>query len=166
MKDIRWRRAIVAGFVANVASFVIGGGGYVLVGRLVFPLEPASIWRWTPARMFDLSAGWWVYLVIGNTLLAVAVAVGYAMLRPALPGRGIAKGMWYGLFVYVVGVLPSVFTIHVLTVMNGWAVLYFTIQSFFEHQAYGAIVAAVYGEPGSADVGGTLHLGGIGKGPT
>lgn len=25
------------------------------------------------------------------------------------------------------------------------AVLYFTIQSFFEHQAYGAIVAVVYG---------------------
>jgi len=97
--------------------------------------------------MFDLSAGWWAYLVIGNTALAVAVAVGYALVYHGLPGRGIVKGLWFGLFVYVVGVLPALFTVHVLTVMNGWAVLYFTIQSFFEHQAYGAIVAKIYGTP-------------------
>ncbi len=153
MKNIRWGRAVIAGLVANVASFVLGGGGYVLIGRHVFPLEPASIWRWTPARMFDLSAGWWVYLVIGNTVLAVAVALAYAVLYRGIPGRGIVKGLWYGLFVYVVGVLPALFTIHVLTVMNGWAVLYFTIQSFFEHQAYGAIVAAVYGRPETSPAG-------------
>ena len=147
---IRWRRAVIAGLVANVASFVIGGGGYVLIGRHFFALEPASIWRWTPLRMFDLPTGWWVYLVIGNTVLAVAVALAYAILYPGIPGRGIAKGLWFGLFVYVVGVLPALFTVHVLTVMNGWAVLYFTIQSFFEHQAYGASVAAIYGWPDAA----------------
>ena len=63
MKNIRWGRAVIAGLAANVASFILGGGGYVLVGRHVWALEPASIWRWTPLRMFDLPAGWWVYLV-------------------------------------------------------------------------------------------------------
>jgi len=43
MKNINWGRAVLAGLVVNVASFVIGGGGYVLIGRHVWALEPASI---------------------------------------------------------------------------------------------------------------------------
>jgi hypothetical protein len=148
MRDINWKRAIIAGLIANIASFFVGGGGYVLFGS-VFALEPTFIWRWTPQQMFNMPAGWFVYLVVGNTVLAVAVAVVYAMLVKGIPGKGIRKGLVYGVIIWVIGVLPAVFTIHVLTVMNDMAVLYFTTQSFFEHLCYGAIIAAIYGDPSS-----------------
>ena len=150
MKHVRWGRAALAGLVANLASFVVGGGGYLLFGG-AFRLEPTSIWRWTPDRMGEMSVGWWVYLVMGNTALAVVLALVYAVLYDGIPGRGVRKGLVFGLIVWLVGVLPPVFTMHVLTVMNGWAILYFTTQSLFEHLAYGAIIAAIYGRPVRAD---------------
>ena len=30
MTDVKWCRAVLAGLAANLASFVVGGGGYVL----------------------------------------------------------------------------------------------------------------------------------------
>ncbi|MHC4608276.1 MAG: hypothetical protein ACYTAF_15305 [Planctomycetota bacterium] len=52
-RRIRWGRAVVAGLVANVLSFVIGGGGYIVVGWLggfAFTLEPEGLWKWQPDR--------------------------------------------------------------------------------------------------------------------
>lgn len=148
MQNVKWGRAVLAGFVANLASFVVGGGGYFLFGW-TFELEPSSIWRWTPGQTLDMSAGWFAYLALGNTLLGILLGVAFAILYAGIPGRGLAKGPAFGLFVWAVGVVPACFTIHVLTVMNGGSVLYFTCQSLVEHLAYGTIIAAIYGRPGT-----------------
>ena len=146
MKKVKWGRATIAGLVVNLASFMIGGGGYFLFGHM-FRLEPAFVWRWTPDITPDMSLGWWVYLIIGNTALAIMLAFVYAVICPGLPGSGIKKGLSFGLMVWLIGVLPPVFTIHVLTVINGWTLLYLTAQSLVEHLVYGSIIAAVYSHP-------------------
>ena len=110
-------------------------------------MEPLSIWRWTPEKTGDMSLGWWAYLIGGNTLLAVVVALVFAVLYDGIPGSGIRKGFVFGLIVWLIGVLPAIFTMNVLTVMNGWAILYFTAQALVEYLTYGAIIAAIYGEP-------------------
>ena len=82
----------------------------------------------------------------GNTLLAVVVALVYAVLFEGIPGRGVRKGLAFGLVVWLVGVLPATFTMYILVNISGWAVLYFTLQGLAEYLAYGAIIAAIYGE--------------------
>jgi hypothetical protein len=85
MKQIKWGKAVLAGLVANVASFIVGGGGYMLIGRAFFKLEPSSFWRWTPSDPFNMPFGWYIYLIVGNTLLAIVIAVIYAVLYDSLP---------------------------------------------------------------------------------
>ena len=140
--NVLWA-VLVAFHVSGPASGMVAG---LLAGFEDAPLEAAGFWvafilaampgwaflRWglrdSPADMpafFERTTG-----VVGTAAVA--------LILPCL-------------VIMTVGVLPALFTVHVLTVMNGWAVLYFTIQSFFEHQAYGAIVAAVYGRPDGGD---------------
>lgn len=146
MRRVKWGRAVLAGLAANLASFVVGGGGYRLFGW-VFKLDPVFIWRWTPDKIAEMSGGWWAYLIFGNTVLAVIVGIVYAVLYDGIPGRGINKGLAFGLAVWLIGVLPAIFTLNVLTVINGWAILYFTSQALVEHLVYGIIIALIYGEP-------------------
>jgi hypothetical protein len=143
MKHVKFGRAVVAGLVANVLSFVVGGGGYQLFGW-VFELEPRGVWKWTPGQ--SMSAGWWVFLVGGNTLLAIVYALVYAVLYHGIPGSGLRKGLAFGLIVWLVGVAPAIFTMYALVNIHGGALLYFLTQSLVEHLVYGAAVALVYGK--------------------
>lgn len=145
MTHVKWLRAMVAGLAANLASFIVGGGGYLLFGW-VFRLEPTSIWRWTPDIMWEMSVNWWLYLIVGNTALALLVALGYAVLFDGIPGRGWRKGLAFGLIFWLIAVLPGAFTVHVLTVTNEWTILYFTVQALVEVLTYGVIIAVVYGQ--------------------
>jgi hypothetical protein len=146
MIDVKWLRAVLAGLAVNLVSFLVGGGGYILFDW-TFRLEPTSIWRWTPDKMCNMSVYWWTYLIVGNTLLALFLSMTYAVLYNGIPGRGIMKGLAFGVIIWLVGVLPAAFTIHILTVMNSWSILYFTTQAIVEHLIYGTIIAVVYGNP-------------------
>lgn len=147
MKHVKLGRAVVAGLVANIVSFVVGGGGYQLFGW-VFELEPSEIWKWTPGA--DMSIGWWVFLIVGNTLLAIVYALVYAVLFHGIPGTGYRKGMVFGLIVWLVGVVPAIFTMYALMNVHGGALTYFLTQSLVEHLVYGTVVALIYGKPAAA----------------
>jgi hypothetical protein len=146
MKNIKWWRATLAGLAANVASFFVGGGGYLLFGW-TFKLEPVSVWRWTPEQMWEMPPVWWICLIAGNTILGIVVAYGYAVLYHGIPGQGWKKGTAFGLIFWFVAVLPIVFTVHILTLINQWSILYMTCQSLVELVTYGIIIAVIYGSP-------------------
>jgi hypothetical protein len=146
MKHVKLGRAAVAGLVANVLSFIVGGGGYQLFGW-VFELEPRGVWKWSPEKTAEMSFGWWAFLIGGNTLLAIVYALVYAVLYHGIPGTGFRKGLVFGLIVWLVGVVPAIFTMYVLVNIHGGALLYFLTQSLVEHLVYGAAVALIYGKP-------------------
>ncbi|MHC4608275.1 MAG: hypothetical protein ACYTAF_15300 [Planctomycetota bacterium] len=98
-----------------------------------------------------MTTGWWIGLIVGNTVLAVFFALVYAVLYPGIPGRGIRKGLVWGFIVWLIGVVPATFTLWALTHMAPGTLIYFTSQGFFEYLFYGAAVAVVYGrEPTDA----------------
>jgi len=144
MKHVKVGRAVVAGLVANVLSFVVGGGGYHLFGW-VFTLEPQGIWKWNPEQTADMSVGWWVVLIGGNTLAAIVFALVYAILFNGIPGTGLRKGLVFGLIVWLIGVVPAIFTMYIMMNIHPAALLYFLTQALVEYFVYGAAVALVYG---------------------
>jgi hypothetical protein len=148
MRHVKFGRAVVAGLVANVLSFLVGGGGYQLFWW-VFELEPRAVWKWSPAQTADMSVAWWAFLIGGNTLLAIVYALAFAVLFHGIPGTGLRKGLVFGLIVWLVGVLPAIFTMYVLINIHPGALVYFLTQSLVEHLVYGAAVALVYGRPAS-----------------
>jgi hypothetical protein len=98
MKSISPKRVFLAGIAINFISFLVGGGSYFLFGR-VFNLEPTAIWKWTPAQGFDMPVEWWVVLFLLNIILAIVFAFIYALIEKGLPGKGIQKGLSFGIIV-------------------------------------------------------------------
>ncbi|MHC5049419.1 MAG: DUF6789 family protein [Planctomycetota bacterium] len=144
MKHVKFGRAVVAGLVANVLSFIVGGGGYHLFGG-VFQLEPQGVWKWTPEMNAEMSVGWWIFLIGGNTVAAIVFALVYALLFHGIPGKGLFKGMVFGVIVWLIGVVPAIFTMYILVNIHPTALLYFLTQSLVEYLVYGPAVALVYG---------------------
>lgn len=147
MLRIKWGRAVLAGMVANTSSFLMGGGGYLLVGRHFFNLEPANVWRWTPEKAWHMPFSWWIYLAVGNTVASILPALAYAVLYEGIPGKGVWKGVIFGLIYWLGMFAPCMWALNVMTVINGQALLYLAIQTLIELPVYGAIGAWVYGEP-------------------
>ncbi len=150
MKGVKVKRAVLAALVGNAASFIVGGGFYVLIGRSFRP-EPgspfAAVLRWTPGRTFDMPAWWWVLLVVGNTVLAFGPVFVYAILYDGIPGRGVWKGVWFGFLVWLAALLPVAFTLAVIVNVSAALVMVAIFEPLAEYLIYGAIVAAIYGDP-------------------
>lgn len=141
--NINIKRALLAGVVTNFVSFLVGGGSYFLFGW-VFDLEPSAIWKWTPAQGFDMPAEWWIILFLLNIILAVIFAFIYALIEKGLPGKGIQKGLGFGMIVWIVGPIPALVTMYLMMNIATGALIYFTLQSLFEWLIYGAIISLIY----------------------
>jgi hypothetical protein len=147
---VKVKRAILTGLVCNAASFVVGGGFYLLIFRSFIP-EPAgpfaAVLRWMPGR--SMPAWWWALLVVGNTALAVGVAFVYAILYEGIPGRGVRKGLWFGFLVWLAALLPVAFTLAVIVDVSAALAAVAVVEPLVEYLVYGAMTAAIYGEPAS-----------------
>lgn len=144
MKNLNIKKIFLAGIAINFISFLIGGGSYLLFGR-IFELEPISIWKWTPDMGFNIPVGWPTLLLL-NIILAVLFALAFALLYKGIPGKGIQKGLFFGIIVWVVGPVPALITMYLLINIAQGALLYFFIQSLFEWLVYGMVISAIYKE--------------------
>lgn len=144
MTRINYSRVILAGIALNFVSFLIGGGSYLLFGN-VFKLEPTSVWKWTPAMGLDIPVSWPALLLM-NITLAVVFAWVFALLYRGVPGTGIRKGIIFGLLAWLIGVIPPMTTLYLMTRIAPGALLYFTIQGLFEWLVYGLVMSVIYRE--------------------
>ncbi len=143
MKNINKTKVLLAGFAIFFISFFVGGSSYFLFGR-VFDLEPHAIWKWTPAQGFDMPLEWWTVLFLLNIILAMAFAFIYALIEKGLPGKGIQKGLGFGIIVWIVGPIPALATMYLMMNIATGALVYFTFQSLFEWLVYGTVISAIY----------------------
>jgi len=143
MKNINKTKVLLAGIAIFFISFLIGGGSYFLFGR-VFVLEPISIWKWTPAQGFNMPAQWWVVLFVLNIVLAIIFAFVFALIEKGLPGKGIQKGLGFGVIVWIVGPIPTLVTMYLMMNIATGALIYFILQSLFEWLVYGTVISLIY----------------------
>lgn len=142
MEKMNYKKIIWAAVAINFASFIVGGGSYLLF-RSIFELEPTSVWKWTPAMGLTIPVSWPILLIM-NVFFALVFAWVFAVLYRGIPGIGIGKGLWFGLLAWLIGVLPPMTTLYLMTTIAPGALVYFTIQGLFEWLVYGAVIAAIY----------------------
>lgn len=145
MKNLNYKRILLAGLAIFFISFLIGGGSYFLFGK-VFQLEPTNIWKWTPAQGFNMSAAWWIILFVLNIVLAVIFAFVFALIEKGLPGKGVQKGLGFGIIVWIVGPIPALVTMYLMMNIATGALAYFILQSLFEWLVYGSVISIIYKE--------------------
>ena len=104
-------------------------------------------WKWTPQTTFDsIPISQLIFIITVNTILAIFVVFLYAVLYKGIPGRGIKKGIIFGLLMYPMSVLVPMFSMYVLLNIATGAILYFSLQGLVEFLVYGAIIAVIYKE--------------------
>ncbi len=129
----------LAGAVVGILTSV---WGWLTCGWLfnwVYTLEPTNIWKSAEEMPF-------VLMNTTNLVFAFLLALVYALIYKGLPGKGIVKGLWFGLFVWLVGALPGNFALGMFTVMAQEVVIYWIIVSLLTGLWQGLLIAAIYGK--------------------
>ncbi|HIE44474.1 MAG TPA: hypothetical protein EYP78_06755 [Candidatus Omnitrophica bacterium] len=83
-------KVVVAGVVVGILQSI---WGWLTCGWLfnwVYTLEPATIWK-SPEEMP------FVLMNITNLVFAFLLALVYALVYKGIPGKGVVKGLWFGL---------------------------------------------------------------------
>jgi len=147
-RKLNIKRVLVAGVAVNFASLILEPVSYYYFNWIFF-LEPQDVWKWKPGQaIMSMPMGWLVFLLLGNLVLAIIVALVYAILYRGIPGRGIQKGLTFGFLGWLIGVLVPMFSMYILLKIAGGTIVYFTLQGLVEYLVYGIIISAIYREKG------------------
>lgn len=139
--DRNWRRAILAGLVATLIM--------TAVGLWIAPM--IGIPRMNPAEMLagamggSLLLGW-----LGHLMVGIVLALGYALVAPALPGAPWLRGAMYGVAPWLVAQL-IVMPMMGMPVFSGSFAM--AVGSLIGHLVYGAVLGGMYGHPSPVAAG-------------
>ncbi len=132
-------KVVLAGVVVGILKSI---WGWLTCGWLfnwVYTLEPTSIWKPVGEMPFGI-------MNVTNILFAILLALVYAVINKGLPGKGIVKGLWFGLFVWLIGSLSGTFALGMVTIMAPGVVVYWIISFLIVNLWQGLIIAAIYGK--------------------
>lgn len=130
--------------IASVVIWIIGSVlGMLTCGWLfnwVYSIPPI-IWK-TPVELMTLGNMIGSYLL--GLLISVIFVVVFAVLYRGIPGRGVKKGLMYGLLVWLVGAVSGLITTPFYMTIATTVIIYWIIQALVLNLINGAIVAAIY----------------------
>ncbi|MFH1541061.1 MAG: hypothetical protein ABID79_04315 [Elusimicrobiota bacterium] len=132
-------KVVLAGTVVGILNSI---WGWLTCGWLfnwVYLLEPIFIWKQPNEMPFALMG-------VTGIVFAILLALVYMIIYKGLPGKGIVKGLWFGLFVWLVGGLPGVFSLGMCTVMAWGVIIYWIIGGLVVCLWQGLVIAAIYGD--------------------
>jgi hypothetical protein len=130
-------RILVAGIAVGVVNII---WGFLTCGRFfnwVYALEPTFIWKTVQEMPFGL-------LNLAGLVFAVLLALVYAVIKSALPGKGIVKGISFGLLIWLIGTLPGNFGLGMFTRINSTVIIYWIVSGLVVNLLYGLVIAAIY----------------------
>lgn len=133
-----WMQAVLAGIAGTLVMTAVG----------VWVAPMMGLPRMNPADMLagamggSLALGW-----IGHLMIGVALAIGYAIVSPVLPGPAAARGALYGIAPWLlaqVAVMPMMG----MPLFSGSIAM--AMGSLVGHLIYGAVVGTVYARASTA----------------
>lgn len=131
--NIRIGRAVAAGLIGTAALTVVGLWVAPLMGMPA--MNPAQMLAGAMGE--NLALGWMAHLTIG-----VVLAVIYAVVAPALPGKPVVRGALYGIAPFLMAQI-IVIPMMGMPLFSGSVVI--AMGSLVGHLVYGGIVGGVYG---------------------
>lgn len=139
--------------LAGVVTGILGGiWGWVTCGWLfnrVYSLEPVNVWK----AVETITPRFMISVNLMSIVFAILLAMVYALLYKGIPGKGIVKGLWFGLFVWLAGTLPGNFTLGMFSVIARKVIIYWIIGGLVVNLWQGALIAAIYGKKDQTNQG-------------
>ncbi|MDI6786432.1 MAG: hypothetical protein QMD92_06950 [bacterium] len=136
------KKVLFAGVVVGILSGIWGGITCGWLFNWVYSLEPTTIWRGKEA----MTAGFTAMVNIANIVFSTLLAFVYALLYKGIPGKGVIKGLWYGVVVWLVGTLPGSFMAGVFSVIAKGVIVYWIISGLITNIWQGVVISLIYKE--------------------
>jgi hypothetical protein len=137
------KRIVIAGVAVWIVSSIFF---YLTCGWLfkwVYELPP-NIWRDFTAM--QASAGNLIGAHVIGIIRALLFVLVFAIIYKGIPGKGVTKGMIYGVLVWLVGALTGMASMPFYMTIATTVVIYWIIGALFLSVINGAIVGAIYKE--------------------
>jgi len=133
-------KVLVAAVVISVVNMILGMVTCGGIFSWVYKLEPINVWK-------PMQNGPGLTFIAGEFILTVLFILVYVMLKNGIPAKSkFAKGVVYGLFVWVAGVLPGMLATYSFMTVATTVVVYWTIQSLIFLPIKGILAATIYGD--------------------
>ena len=89
------KKIIIGGILAGLVIIIVG---------MVFGAVSADMYKMSPKALWKPMGGdWFTKMIIFDLLTGFILATVFSIIKGALPGAGLAKGLSFGLIVFFVG---------------------------------------------------------------
>ena len=128
---------IVSGIFVNLWGFLTCGWLF----RWVYFIEPTIVYRkW----VLDLSPQFIFWSTVNASILAGVFVLVYAFIYKGIPGKGVQKGLIFGLIIWLVGCLLPVIRFAMTVNTSVVLIAYWIIDGLLIYLFLGAIISAIY----------------------
>lgn len=124
------------GMLTGVITLVLSG----LEGWLASGLYASS----DPALWKDMSGNWWVYNLVFNLLVGLILTLVYSVFYKALPDSGAIRGLQYGFWIWIIGVVPGLLMTLLSIAVPEELVVVWLISGLFNYLISGLVIGAMY----------------------
>ncbi len=124
------------GMLTGVILFVLSG----LQGWLGSGLYASS----DPALWKDMTGNWWVYNLVFNLVVGLILTLVYSIFYKALPDSGAIRGLQYGFWIWIIGIVPGLMMTLLTMAVPEELVVVWLISGLFNYLLAGLVIGAMY----------------------
>jgi uncharacterized membrane protein YagU involved in acid resistance len=129
---INYNKVLIAGIVAGIVLVIVG----FALGYLT-----ASMYASTPQLWKPMSGDWTYTMIIFDIVIGVILAFVYSIVKDGVPKKGITKGLYYGMLVWLVGTIPGMIMTYSTMAVPTALVLAWTIGGLVQYTLMGATIS-------------------------
>lgn len=138
---MNWKRALLAGIGGAIVNVIYS---MLICTQLIIPwLKEVT----APELWIEETALYLPTMIMFGFAVCILWAFGYALLYNGIPGTGVAKGVVYGIVLWILGVLPNMAALYLHTTISPEIIwVFITANSLFRGIILGATYAVIYKE--------------------
>lgn len=137
------KKVVFTGITVGIASNIYGLITCRWLFNWVYLIDLPNTWK-TPMLSGDTS--WLISMGILRILISIITTLGYALLYKGIPFKGIKKGMFYGLLIWLVALLPSRILLYLSMNISASIIIYWILNEIVSYMLLGAIIGILYKE--------------------
>ena len=124
------------GILIGVVLFILYSIESWLSGGLYASSDP-NLWN-------DMSGNWWIYSLVFNLIVGLLLMLVYAVFYRGLPDKGAVRGLQYGFWIWLVGMVPGLLITLLMLAVPTELVVVWLVSGLFNYLIVGLIMGAMY----------------------
>jgi len=123
----------------------------VLVGVVLFLFNSLEGWLFgglyaasDPALWKEISGNWWLYNLVFNLIVGLILTLVYGIFYTGLPDKGLGRGLQFGFWVWLIGVVPGLLMTLLSMAVPEELVVVWLVSGLFNYLISGLLIGSMY----------------------